>query len=89
MKRERPFAEASIRRRKLTSRAASPRRTVARGVTRSGEEARRRTQGVADEVAQRGVAYGLIDAVALAKTFDVNDGLAHDLATMHFNVNPP
>ena len=56
-------------------------------MTRAGEEARRRAQGVADEVAQRGVAYALIDAVALAKTFDVNDGLAHGLATMHFNVS--
>jgi hypothetical protein len=41
------------------------------------EEAQGRTQGVAEQVAQSGVAQALAEAIALPKSFDVNDDLAH------------
>ena len=53
-----------------------------RVVTRASEESRRCAQGVPDQITQRGVARALIDAVALAKPFYPNDGLAHRLVTV-------
>jgi hypothetical protein len=57
-----------------------------RVVTRASEEPRRCAQGVSNQVAQRGVAHALIDAVAFAKPFCANDGLAHRLAMVDFKV---
>src|SRR6266852_3829341 len=45
----------------------------------------RRAQGIADQVAQRGVPRALTYAIELAESFDANDGLAHRL-TMYFRV---
>ena len=59
---------------------------VAAGIMiRAEKKADRCTESVADQVAQRSVLRALVDAVTLAESFNVNDGLAHHL-TIRFKI---